>query len=58
MKFIWKTWNIVLESRFWFYGKLLLIIVKSHHGEIHIHGKTWLTRNMILVHNSNFSGME
>ena len=58
MKFLWKIWNNVLKLWFWCYGKLLLTVVKSHHGEIHVHGKTLLTRNVILGCNPNFSGME
>lgn len=58
MKYIWMIWNNILKIWYWLWGKILLTGVKKHCGEIHIHGKTLLTRNVTLGHNPNFSGME
>lgn len=58
MKFIWKIWSAIKNLCYWLCGKVLLTVVKSHKGEIHIHGKTLLTRNVVLGRNPSFSGME
>lgn len=58
MKFLWNIWLKIQELLYKLIGRILLTVVKSHHGEIHIHGKTLLTRNVVLGRNPNFCGME
>ena len=58
MKFVQNIMSMLPKLWFWLYGMLMLKVVKSHKGGLHIHGKTILTRNTVLGHNTNFNGLE
>lgn len=49
--FVIRCWHRLLEKR-------ILRKVKSHQGEVHVHGWTHLTSNTILGRNPNFNGFD